>query len=456
MKKILFGIVIFMAIVSLVVGAGYLTYSNVVNVDTIYPGISIEGVDVSNLSEKEALEKLTKEDTNLTKDLKLHYADYDFAYSYESLGYNPDYKAAVKEAYDYAKEGTPGERFLKVTELKTEPLDIKVQKEFKEDNINEVIAHLNNVISFPPVDANLSVVNDEMIITKEQPGFSVDNNQTKELIINSLNSGEVIQVPVNERVPEITSEYFSVIKGDIGSFSTNYSTSIQNRKENIKLAARLIDGTVIMPGQQISFNEEIGEISAATGFLPATVILEGEYDTGTGGGICQVSTTLYNAAVKADLQVDERRNHSRPVNYVPLGLDAAVASGLLDLKITNSFDFPVYIKAKADDNDITFSIVGDTDKKNYDIELVSERSQVLGSNTKTQYTSSISEGNREVVQSGYTGYRYSSYKIKSQNGEVISREPYLASTYPARDTIINVGTGRVASTQSDTTLEGGN
>ncbi len=447
MKKILIGILILILVVSALVGVGYLTYSKVVNVDTIYSGISIEGVDVSNLSKEEAISKLTKEDTNLTKNLELVYKDYDFSYSYESLGYKPDYKSAVEEAYEYAREGSPGERFLMVTNLKKEPLDIQVDKEFKEENINEVIAHLNNVISYAPTNAMLSIVNDEMIITDEQLGYNVDNQGTRDLIHKALQNDSKIEVPVIEKKPEITREFFTALKGDIGTFSTNYSTSIQNRKENIKLAAKLIDGTVIMPGEQLSFNDTIGEISLGTGFLPATVILEGEYDTGTGGGICQVSTTLYVAAVKADLQIDERRNHSRPVNYVPLGLDAAVASGFLDLKLTNPFDFPVYIKAKADNDNITFSIVGDTDKKNYDIDLVSERSQVLGSNTQTKYSTSLSAGSQEVTQAGYSGSRYNSYKIKTKDGQEISRETYLSSTYPARDTIITIGTGQVKSVE---------
>lgn len=441
MKKVLIGLVIFVLIISLIVGGTYITYDNIVNIDTIYKGISVNGVDVSNLTEEEALKKVIAEDSKKDQEVKLLYNDYEFVYSYENLGYNPDYKTGVKEAFDYAKEGSPGERFLMVTDLNSKPIDIEVKGEFKEENVNEVIAHLNNVISYQPVNASFSVVNDEVIINSEQPGYRVDNDKTRETIMSSVNKNEPINVVVDELAPEITTELFSALKGDIGNFSTNYASSIPNRKENIKLAARLIDGTVIMPGQQISFNEVIGEISANTGFLPATVILDGEYDTGTGGGICQVSTTLYNAAVRADLKIDERRNHSRPVNYVPMGMDAAVASGLLDLKITNPFDFPVYIKAKADNSDIAFSIVGDTDKKNYDVELVSERAAVLSNKTKNQYTSALPQGSTEVAQSGYTGYSYSSYKIKSKDGEVISREDYLSSHYPSRDTIINIGTG---------------
>ncbi len=457
MKKVLFGVLGFIVILGLIAGGVYATYDSTVNRDTIYQGIYVNGVDVSNLSEEEALEKVMAEDTNINKTLQLEYEDHKFDYPFVNLGYKPDYKAAVKEAMEYGREGTPGERFSIVQGLKSEPLEIKTNQGFNPDIAQEVVNHIANTINVAPVDAQFSIVDGEVITTKEQAGISLDGEKTKELILNSVNTDAPIKLPVVVTEPAITENYFSVMKGDIGSFSTNYSSSVQNRKENIKLAAKILDGTLIMPGQQISFNDLIGDISLATGFLPATVIIDGDYDTGTGGGICQVSTTLYNAAVKADLQVDERRNHSRPVNYVPMGLDAAVASGLLDLKLTNPFDFPVYITAHADNDNIEFKIIGDTDVKNYDIELVSERTQTLSSQTKNQYSSSMNKGQTQVTQSGNTGYRYASYKIKKVNGERVSTEPYLGSYYPARDTIVTIGTKEVPKPANpEGTSEGGN
>lgn len=461
MKKIFFGLLAFIVVLGLIAGGIYATYDSAVNRENIYPGIYINGVDVSNLSEEEALEKLTVEDTNIGKTLHLEYGEHKFDYPYVNLGYNPDYKAAVKEAMEYGREGTPGQRFSAIQDLKENPLNIETSQGFNPDIAQEVVNHISNIINVEPINAQFSLVDGEVVTTKEQSGISLDKEKTKELILSAVNSEAPIKLPVVTSEPEITESYYSVMKGDIGNFSTNYSSSIQNRKENIKLAASILNGTLIMPGQQISFNELIGDISLATGFLPATVIIDGEYDTGTGGGICQVSTTLYNAAVRADLQIDERKNHSRPVNYVPMGLDAAVASGLLDLKLTNPFDFPVYIVAKADNDNIEFKIIGDTDQKNYEIELVSERTQTLGSQTKNQYSNSLNQGVTQVTQSGNTGYRYASYKIKKVNGEQVSTEPYLGSYYPARDTIVTIGTKPVPVQSPNTdgdgsTVEGGN
>ena len=460
MKKILFGLLAFLMTMGLIAGGVYATYDSTVNRDTIYNGIFINGVDVSDLSEEEALEKVMAEDQNRHKTLHLVFKEHEFDYPYVNLGYNPDYKSAVKEAIEYGREGTPGERFAVVQNLKSEPLVIYTSQGFSPDIAQEVVNHISNIINVAPVDAQFSLVDGEVVTTKEQTGISLDGEKTKELILNAINSDVPIELPVVATEPAVSESYFKAMKGDIGEFSTNYSSSVQNRKENIKLAARILNGTLIMPGQQISFNDIIGEISLGTGFLPATVIIDGEYDTGTGGGICQVSTTLYNAAVRADLQIDERRNHSRPVNYVPMGLDAAVASGLLDLKLTNTFDFPVYIVAKADNDNIEFRIIGDTDAKNYEIELVSERTQTISSQTKNQYSGNLNQGVTQVSQSGNTGYRYASYKIKKVNGEQVSTEPYLASYYPARDTIVTIGTKEVTAKTAGTsgngsTAEGG-
>lgn len=452
MKKVLLGIFAFFLILSIAAVGGYATYDNLVNQEEIYSGISINGVDVSGLTGDEALEKVTEEDQDMGGVVNLYYGDNEFSYSFENLGYNPDYKTAIEEALAYGREGTPGERFRAVTELRNAPLDIKTAQGFEDKKINEALDHIGEVVYVPPKDARFTFENGEVIINKEEPGRALDRDKTKELMLGFKVGDEPIEIPTVPTEATIKEDYFASLKGDIGHFSTNYTASVQNRKDNIKLAASIIDGTLIMPGEQISFNNIIGEISAETGFKPATVILDGEYETGTGGGICQVSTTLYNAAVRADLQIDERRNHSRPVNYVGMGLDAAVASGFLDLKLTNTFDFPVYIRAVADNDNIEFTIIGDNEVKDYEIDLISERTGVLENTTKNNYSDELAEGTTKVTQSGNTGYTYTSYKVKTKNGEIISRDNYLNSYYPARDTVITIGTGPVTSSVE----EGGN
>ena len=319
---------------------------------------------------------------------------------------------------------------------------LEVISEFDDEKVGEILKELAEHLDIEPVDATFKIVNGEVEITEEKIGRSIDQEDLKTKIYNS-DPEEPIEISVIEQNPKIIAEDFKNITGSIGEFSTNYSSSIQARKDNIKHSAEILNGTVIMPGEQFSFNDTIGKISTDTGFFEATVIEDGEFVSGVGGGICQTSTTLYMAASKADLQIDERHNHSRPINYVPRGLDAAVARGL-DLKFTNPFEFPIYIIAKADDNDIVFEIIGNREIKDYDVDIVVEQTDSLESNRIEKKDSSMPVGTSEVTQGGYSGSVYQSFKVKTKNGQELSRDNYFRSRYPARDTIISIGTGENA------------
>lgn len=440
MKKIIFGLLILLLVLGIFVGISYGTYNNVVNVDTIYRGISVDGIDVSNLTIAEAMTKVVKEGKVPDKSLILTYDNYKFEYPYSQLGYKIDYGYGVLEAYKYGRDGSPGDRFLQVTKLSSNPVNIDLEGSFSNEEVSKVIEDLNNVISRPAEDAKFSVVGGEKQVVEAIDGLNVNNQKTRDLIYKSLESGEEVKIAVDKNPADLYASAFDHLKGPIGSFETDYSSSILNRKKNIQKAAEILNGLVIKPKEQISFNKVIGEISEAAGLFPATVINDGNYDTGVGGGICQVSTTLYNAAVKADLSIDERRNHSRPVNYVPRGTDAAIAIGYLDLKISNPFDFPIYIGAEADDKKIRFTIIGDTDIKDYDVSLIVEKVEDITSETISRNNSNLAQGQSLVAQKGYNGSIYQSYKVKTKDGEVIEKDKYYRSTYPARNTIIDVGT----------------
>lgn len=440
MKKVLIILVSILLCFSILSAIIYNYYDKTVNGDVIYPGISINGVDLSNMSKEEALKKVAASDTHKDDTVILLYGEEEYEIKYEDLGYNPDFTGLVEEAYKYGKNGSPMERFGTVMDLNVKPKNYKADESFKEKKVVESLESLAELINVEPKNAEFSLVDGQVHITPEQNGKVLDIEDAKGKIMKSMYKKEPIELVMKDVEAEIKSDYYDSLNGVIGEFSTNYTASIQNRKDNIKLAASLIDGKLLMPGEEFSFNDTVGHISAETGFLPATVISDGEFTTGTGGGICQVSTTLYNAVVKADLTVNERRNHSRPVNYVPVGTDAAVAEGFLDMKFVNSFDFPILIKAKADDDNVYFQIVGDTSKKNYEIELVSERTKVIESSTHKQNDNTLSKGQSNIVQTGNDGYNYISYKIKKVNGEEVAKEQYLNSYYPARDTIISIGT----------------
>ena len=363
MKKFIAVLLSILVVMSFTVGFLYVEYDKTVNKDTIYNGISINDVDVSGLTKSEALEKLKNTDPYGDNTVELVYGDYDFNYNFKDLGYNPDYEYAVNEAYQIGREGNPVDRYKEIIELKTSPKKIMVDKSLKEENINNIISYLNEVISKPAVDAKLNVDHGNRTITPEEIGYSVDNEAIKSKLMHVLPNSSPITIPVHEIQANLVASQYDTIEDNVGTYSTNYSTSISGRKHNIKLSSEIINDTVVMPGEEFSFNKTIGEISIKSGFKEATVIINGEFDQGVGGGVCQVSTTLYNALLQAGVQIVERHPHSKPVHYVPEGKDAAVAIGVKDLRFKNNYSLPIIIESTADGNNITFSIIADRESK---------------------------------------------------------------------------------------------
>lgn len=339
-------------------GLGYNYYMTNIDVDTIYEGISINGIELGGLTRDEALAKVKAQDAYADQTINFRYQEDDYYYNYQSLGYDPNYEDLVDQAYAYGRGQDPFERLRDVLALKSKPLNLEAHASFTEEGVESVVSKMADNLYVQPYNAYFAVEEGQIIVINETNGRQIDAQDAKDKIISSP-PGEAIELSTTLLEPEIKADELSFNGQDIGTYSTYYGGSIQNRKDNIILSASILDGTIVLPGQQFSFNGTLGPISRSTGFKEATVISDGEFTTGVGGGVCQVSTTLYVAARNAGLQIDERHAHSKPINYVPPGWDAAVAEGLLDLKFTNNTAKPIIIKAQADTANIVFTIVGD-------------------------------------------------------------------------------------------------
>ncbi len=160
--------------------------------------------------------------------------------------------------------------------------------------------------------------------------------------------------------PSRTTEDMQKVNFILNEFSTKFNSNVKGRSENISLAAKSIDGTILMPGEEFSFNQVVGQTTLARGYKHAPVIVDGEFVEGVGGGVCQVSTTLFNATLRSGLTITSRRNHSLPVAYVPKGTDAAVAA-TLDFKFKNTLNNPIYLQAFVENSKIFFRVYGSKD-----------------------------------------------------------------------------------------------
>lgn len=214
----------------------------------------------------------------------------------------------------------------------------------------------------PAAPATVGYSGGAILVTKESTRMELDIPATQQNVVDALVSGiRDAGIVMREGEKSIPDEELAKITGVVASYSTRFNAGQVNRSANIRLAASFFDGKILKPGERLSYNETVGRRTKSRGFRVAGVFINGQHDTGVGGGICQVSTTLYNAALLSDLKIVRRQSHSLPVPYVPRGRDATVDYGNIDLVIENNTDGPIAIDSEYRPGQITFRVLGQPD-----------------------------------------------------------------------------------------------
>lgn len=294
-----------------------------------------------------------------------------------------------------------------------------------------------------PINAEYKYKNRQIQIIPEKIGYELDIKSLYEELLKKINEDQKeFVLKIKEDNPKITKVILEEqgIKEKISSFTTGFTSYNKPRNTNMRLAAEIIDGTVIAPGGIFSFNKIVGERTRERGFQEAGVFINGNLDTGLGGGICQVSTTLYNAALIADLEIVERSNHSLIVHYVPLSRDAAVSYGHKDFKFKNNSNHYIYIHANITETSITFDLFGT--KGNKWVELKAETLKNIETPIRYIDDSTMRLGKTFVEKAGHGGYESRLVKKVYENGKLIKNEVVSRDRYQASPTIIRRGTRR--------------
>jgi len=259
---------------------------------------------------------------------------------------------------------------------------------------------------------------------------------------NLLNTAEAdFTIPLKTLYANVTTNQIGTeaFPDELSSFYTTYSTRNAGRARNVELASEKINGLVLMPGETFSFNQAVGKRTAAAGFKTATVYQGGEVVDGLGGGICQVSSTLYNAVLRANLEIVERTNHGFSVSYVKPSTDATVSWGSPDFKFKNNRTYPIKILFTASGGRDTCRILGLSQEDDCEVRI---ESYVIGSipyKTIYQDTTSLAPGETKAIASGSNGTRSEAYKVLIKNGEVISKTLLSRDTYNPHNRIIARG-----------------
>lgn len=422
-------------------GASFNIYNNQINTDRIYDGIIIDGYDVGGMTKEEALKYLKE---NKQKDyngrvINLSYGDKSYEIPLNDIGYSYDYESGIEEAYNIAREGNVLTRYKTIKEVKDNNEVVNLDYQYDKNLLQEQIDIIEEQFNQDSINATIEFTGSSFSITEGKDGFFLKDEELIELLDNNMDELGDVTIPIEIKKPSITKDLLSRINGVIGQFSTSFGGSSSGRIENIRLSAGKVSDVVILPGDQVSFNESMGSINSASGFKEAPVIVNGELEPGFGGGICQTSTTLYNALLLADVDIAERHPHSIPINYVPKGTDGAVASGYKDLKYKNDFDFPIYIRSSVSGSNMTFYIYGDTNVKDYTVKIEPELIETIPYRVQEISDSKVAPGTRELDQKGRNGYKVRTYKSIIKDGKVVDRFQITSDYYRGRDYIYKIG-----------------
>ena len=292
---------------------------------------------------------------------------------------------------------------------------------------SEIVSDIDKIVSAYYVEKKDACVvdfcNGNFVYQDAIIGKKVDEEKIYSFLL--INKNGVINLPIIIDEDVVTKNKLKLLTKKMGSFCTSYEKSTVERKRNIELALEKLDNIVIEPYANLSFNNIVGKRTVNNGFFNATVINNGEYVEGVGGGVCQVSTTLYNAWLLSSLMVEYSRCHSIPSSYVKMGFDAMVSDDT-DLILTNSTPCPIYLDTYHDGKIITINLYGK--KSDYDIEL---KNELLKSYISDEYDV-IETSEEEKVILPKNGYLYRTHRIYYQNGREVKREILRTSYYPPK------------------------
>lgn len=297
-------------------------------------------------------------------------------------------------------------------------------------------------------DAKIDETKKPAEFISHEKGISFDKEKLREVLLKEENAveGKVIQFELDIIEPKIklSDLKWELYEDLLGTYTTSFTTKAgyENRNSNIRVGAGYLDDTIIMPGEVFSFNKTVGDCgSAARGFKMATIYAGGKVEQGMGGGICQVSSTLYNAVLYANLEIVARDNHAHTVGYVACGRDATIYYPYIDFKFKNNRNYPIKIVTSYNSGGkITISIYGTKEDNEYEVELQSYILTTLPKGTTYINDNTMEKGTTKVDSSGQMGYTSIAYRVLKQNGKVISKTVLSNDTYKAMNQVIRVGT----------------
>ena len=404
------------------------SYNTSVSDDRILNSIYINGFDVGGLNKDEARDAIRQ--NNIFKNLNVVYSGSDHVYSLAELGCEFD----IDQAIDQALQVGRNEDFIKnisdYVGLKflDDSRTFEVKPQIPQDIEDRIYEDIKSKIERKPENASISI-GSSIDVKKGEEGVKINRDEFRKAIYDAIkpNVDVTVKVPIESVTPEITSDELSRIDGIIGTYRTNFSPNVEGRNENIRLSAQYMNNYLLMPGEVFSYNKVTRLKTVSNGYKNATVIVNGEIEEGLGGGVCQVSSTLYNSVLYSGLEIVQRRPHSIPSSYVNYGRDAVVSDNAIDFKFKNNYDFPVYLKTYVGSSSVTVTIYGNTGSVP-EIDIISNVVSVKPRAVKYIDDPNLEKGKEVVKTKGRDEIRSETYVVINGVKKLVSKDRYPSQT----------------------------
>lgn len=378
------------------------------NTNTFYDGITVQGVDISGMTMEEATAAVTAVEATSrpTIQLTMTYNGQNYVYDTDRFGFTYNTTQILEQAFAIGRTGSSEECYNQVEDLKVNPVSYSITATLTDESVQAVVDDVAAQINVPMVNARAVGVDfsksggDRFQFAEGTSGLAVDTADLKakaDAALAQEDKTATLQVVANEVAPTLTVADMQPYVQEICSFSTR-STNTAAGNTNMALALSFCNGTIVNPGETFSFCQTTGNsTNGSLGYVKAGVILNGKSDTDYGGGICQASTTLYGAVLRADLTIVERHNHSWPSSYVPIGQDAAVSYPGTDFQFRNDTNVPVFIQAGMSGRTLTVTLYG---YKSTEYDYITISSHKTGTMPTSLGTGCTAAGEKQYIKDG--------------------------------------------------------
>jgi len=400
--------------------------------DRIAGGVSVSGVRIGAMSRAEAESKLRDWARGQSRrQVTLTALDRRWTGAYSDVGLRVDWEASINDAFSIGRTGSIFVRMVCALTSYGPGKRLEARTLIDEDQVGRAIDKAAAYVNRPHSDARLRIVGGRLEIVQDKWGIVLDEGKARKVLADALAQGRsVVSLPIRADKPDVTAADVRGINTLLGRFATFFRASQRDRTHNLAKAASAIDGVIVRPGEVLSYNKTVGPRDAKTGFRNAPIFVKGKLEPGIGGGICQVSTTLYNAVLLAGLKIVERSPHCQVVPYVSPGRDATVAYGLRDFRFENNTSNPVAVLTQVSGGRLTVDVYGSSEDKKR-VSVFSGKVTRTAAGYEMIVDPSLKPGRRRVVEKGNRGARVTVYrKIVSPDGsevtETLSRDNYRA------------------------------